>query len=175
MGRNREPWQAAFHDVAKSQTRLGNWTMTTICSQVSLSVIHSLNKYFWVPTKCYTQYLVLCASLFMEPPLSPISLSLPWTLNLQHTTYTTFLPNPEILSPRSTTNVSFFSFWSFLTSILPFPTRYRLSSFWLQSTLYFRKVCSITKSIFKLFLLSVAHLFKNIKHHRVGSGKHHDY
>ena len=116
--RDREAWQAAFHDVAKSQTWLGNRTITTtICSQASLSVIHSLNKYFWVPTKCCTQYLVLCASLFMESPLSPISLSLPWTLNLQHTTYTMFLPNPEILSPRSTANVSSF-LWSFLTSIL---------------------------------------------------------
>ena len=117
MVKDREAWQAAFHDVAKSQTWLGNWRITTtICSQASLSVIHSLNKYFRVPTKCCTQYLVLCASLFMESPLSPISLSLPWTLNLQHTTYTMFLPNPEILSPRFMANVSSF-LWSFLTSI----------------------------------------------------------
>ena len=48
MVKDREAWHAADHEVAKSQTRLSNWTITTHSFAPERSTIFSVNL-SWVP------------------------------------------------------------------------------------------------------------------------------
>ena len=61
---DREAWRATIHGVAKSQTRLSNWTELNWTEHIRMWIDSERHYANWIPP-------VLCTSSYLEPILFP--------------------------------------------------------------------------------------------------------
>ena len=81
MVKDTEVWRAAIHGVAKSRTRLSNWTTTTyMCVCVSVCVYISLHLQHWGIIHIYSY--CFCHSNFSATPISHIMKFIIWERRL---------------------------------------------------------------------------------------------